>query len=61
MILTGAETEDSIKEMILDALRCHFDNDKDIPPIIKLHSDTEGRDWNRPEEDEARSHFQPDR
>jgi len=36
-IFTEAESEESIKKMISDALRCHFEEEKDIPPIIKLH------------------------
>ena len=36
-ITTQAETVEELKEMIRDALRCHFDKVEDIPPIIRLH------------------------
>lgn len=36
-IFTEADTIDEIKIMIFDSLRCHFDDEKDIPPIIRLH------------------------
>jgi len=36
-ITTQADTIDELKEMIRDALRCHFDNEADIPPVIRLH------------------------
>ena len=36
-IFTQGETTEELKENILDALRCHFDNEKDIPKIIRLH------------------------
>lgn len=35
-IFTEGETEEELKENILDALKCHFDNEKDIPKIIRL-------------------------
>ena len=35
-IFTEGETEEELKETILDALKCHFDNEKDIPKIIRL-------------------------
>ncbi|MBF0337379.1 MAG: 2-oxoisovalerate dehydrogenase [Nitrospirae bacterium] len=36
-IFTQGETMDELKENIKDALSCHFDNEEDIPQIIKLH------------------------
>lgn len=36
-IMTQAETLDELKEMIRDALRCHFDREEEIPPVIRLH------------------------
>lgn len=36
-ITTQAETMDDLKAMIRDALRCHFDREEDIPPVIRLH------------------------
>ena len=37
-IFTQAETLDELKENIRDAVRCHFDNPKNCPKIIRLHS-----------------------
>lgn len=36
-ITTQADSIDELKAMIRDALHCHFDNEADIPPIIRLH------------------------
>lgn len=36
-IVTQAESMDELKSMIRDALRCHFDEAADIPPVIRLH------------------------
>ena len=36
-IFTEGETEEELKENILDALKCHFDNEKEIPKVIRLH------------------------
>lgn len=36
-IFTQGETAEELKENILDALKCHFDDVKDIPKIIRLH------------------------
>ena len=36
-IFTEADTIEELKEAILDALRCHFVNESDIPKIIRLH------------------------
>jgi hypothetical protein len=35
-IYTQAETMDELKEMVLDAVRCHFENDEK-PKTIRLH------------------------
>ena len=37
-IVTQAESEDELREMVRDAVRCHFDEDEpDRPRIIRLH------------------------
>ena len=36
-IFVQAETFDSLKKNIKDALKCHFDRKEDIPGIIRLH------------------------
>ncbi|MFH0921021.1 MAG: 2-oxoisovalerate dehydrogenase [Fibrobacterota bacterium] len=36
-IFTEGETETELKKNILDALRCHFEKDTDIPKIVRLH------------------------
>jgi predicted RNase H-like HicB family nuclease len=36
-ITTQAESIPELKEMIADAIRCHFDNPNDIPRIVRLH------------------------
>lgn len=36
-IVTQAESIDELKIMVRDALRCHFDREEDIPPVIRLH------------------------
>lgn len=36
-ITTQAETLDELKAMIRDAMKCHFDREDDIPPVIRLH------------------------
>lgn len=36
-IFAQAETIDELKANIKDALRCHFENDDDIPRVIRLH------------------------
>ncbi len=35
-IFTEAETMKELKEMVKDAIKCHFDYD-DIPSIVRLH------------------------
>jgi predicted RNase H-like HicB family nuclease len=36
-ITTQADSIDELKDMIRDALKCHFDREEDIPPVIRLH------------------------
>lgn len=36
-IFTEAENIEELKANIKDALRCHFDSEADIPPIVRLH------------------------
>jgi hypothetical protein len=36
-IFTEADTADELKKNILDAVKCHFDNEADRPGIIRLH------------------------
>ena len=36
-IFTQGETIEELKKNIKDAIRCHFDDEKDIPKIIRLH------------------------
>ena len=36
-IFTEADTLDELKAGIRDALKCHFDREEDIPPIVRLH------------------------
>lgn len=36
-IFTEGDTIDALKENILDALKCHFDRQDDIPKVIRLH------------------------
>ena len=36
-IFTQGETVEELKENILSALKCHFDDEEDIPKIIRLH------------------------
>ena len=35
-IFTQADTLDELREMVRDAVRCHFDTDS-IPAVIRLH------------------------
>lgn len=35
-IFTEADTMEELKEMVKDAVRCHFETD-DLPKIIRLH------------------------
>lgn len=36
-IFTEGEDLSDLKNKIRDAIKCHFDNEKDIPKIIRLH------------------------
>ncbi len=36
-IFTEAETMAALKRNIIDALKCHFDSEAEIPRIIRLH------------------------
>lgn len=36
-ITTQADTIDELKDMIRDALRCHYESESDIPLLIRLH------------------------
>lgn len=36
-IFTEGETLEEIKKNIKDALRCHFNDEVDIPSVIRLH------------------------
>ena len=36
-IFTEADTIELLKKNIMDALRCHFDEESEIPKIIRLH------------------------
>jgi predicted RNase H-like HicB family nuclease len=36
-IVTQADSIEELKAMIRDALQCHFDNEADVPPVIRLH------------------------
>ena len=36
-IFTQGETIQELKENIKDALLCYFDNESDIPKVIRLH------------------------
>ncbi len=36
-IVTQAETLDELREMVRDAVRCHFPNEAERPRLIHLH------------------------
>ena len=36
-ITTQADSVAELKEMVLDAVRCHFDKAEDRPKLIRLH------------------------
>ena len=36
-IFTEADTEEELKEMLRDAVRCHFEAKDDAPSLIRLH------------------------
>lgn len=36
-IFTEADTEEAVHESVRDALRCHFDDETQLPRIVRLH------------------------
>ena len=36
-IFTEGDTEEQLKNKVLDALCCHYDAETDIPRVIRLH------------------------
>ena len=36
-IFTEGETLGELKKNIIEAIKCHFDNEEDIPKVIRLH------------------------
>ena len=36
-IFTEGDTEDELKDNVVDALRCHYEDDSEIPKVIRLH------------------------
>jgi hypothetical protein len=36
-IFTEGDTEEELKDNVLDALRCHYDEDSAVPKVIRLH------------------------
>ena len=36
-IFTEGDSEDELKQNVIDALRCHYDDESDIPRVIRLH------------------------
>ena len=36
-ITTQADSVAELKEMIADAVRCHFDDPEDMPKVVRLH------------------------
>ncbi len=36
-IFTEGDTLDEVKKNIFDALRCHYDDEEQIPKIVRLH------------------------
>ena len=36
-IFTEADTEAELKEMLRDAVRCHFEDEEEAPKVIRLH------------------------
>ena len=36
-IFTEGDTLEELKKNILDALKCHFGDEKEIPKIVRLH------------------------
>ena len=36
-IFTEADTIEELKKNIIDALKCHFENEEGLPKIVRLH------------------------
>lgn len=36
-IVTQAETKEELREMVRDAVQCHFDESMEMPKVIRLH------------------------
>lgn len=36
-ITTQADTEEELRVMVIDAVRCHFDSPEEMPKLIRLH------------------------
>ena len=36
-IFTQGETLEELKKNIIEAIKCHFENENDIPRVIRLH------------------------
>lgn len=36
-IFTQGETLEELKRNIIEAIKCHFENENDIPRVIRLH------------------------
>ena len=36
-IFTEADTMEELRRLVLDALRCHYDDESEIPRVIRLH------------------------
>lgn len=36
-IFTQGETKEKLKQNIMDAIKCHFDDPEDIPKVVRLH------------------------
>ena len=36
-IITQGDSLDELKEMIIDAIECHFENPADMPHLVRLH------------------------
>ena len=36
-IFTEADTIEELKKNIIDALKCHFKNEEELPRIVRLH------------------------
>ncbi len=36
-IFTQGDTEEELKVNVLDAIKCHFEKQEDLPKIVRLH------------------------